>query len=878
MKKLFIIFIFCFNYYSVIASDTLTFFAQSTTLPGSSWKYFGNGTNIGTSWKTVGFNDMTWATGNSELGFGDGDENTVIGTASNAYTTYYFRKVINITNPAAYTNFLLQIKRDDGIAVYVNGTEVYLNNLVTNASFNDFASADITDDGETILESTLGTGSPFVIGNNTIAVEVHQRTAASSDITFDMQLIGVTPNTTPTLTRGPYLQMGGESGINIRWRTDIATTTKANWGIALGNLPNSVTDNILTTEHEITLTGLTADTKYFYSIGSTNNELQAGVNNYFQTLPLSSTNRKVNILALGDCGVPTTNQANVKNAFKSYVGNTTVDAMILLGDNAYSFGLDNEYTTGFFNPYKDDLLKYYKLYPAPGNHDYGNSQANSGVRNNAYYNSFTMPTNAQLGGVASNTEAYYSYDVGPVHLISLDSYGKENGNSTRMYDTTGAQVTWLKADLEANTKPWVVVYFHHPPYTKTSHNSDTESELILIRENFVRILERYGVDLVLSGHSHGYERSYLLKNLYKANAGDANTNESSFSFANNSATTSAQNALYDGTANSCPYTYNIGRYQHGTMYIVSGSAGQLGGTTSGYPHNAMFYSNEQNGGSFYISADSNRLDAKFVSYTTTPSLTPIVRDQFTIFKQVNKSTTKNVSINEGLTLSASWTGTYFWPHNGETSKTITVNTSTIGTQLLSVKDAELNNCLQDNFQVNVNITLPVKINNFGAEVKNSNGFIKWQVTNETKRIKYILEKSTNGNIYKIITSIGAKNDAVGNYSFTDYNLTKGENYYRLKIIDENGKEIYASVRLLTVHAKNLGFTINSETKNQLSFNISCENANGIMLLVSDSLGRTVYKKPVVNNQTVTLKLNTGLYLATILQKNKSLITKKIICN
>jgi acid phosphatase type 7 len=54
---------------------------------------------------------------------------------------------------------------------------------------------------------------------------------------------------------------------------------------------------------------------------------------------------------------------------------------------------------------------------------------------------------------------------------------------------------------------WTVVYFHHPPYTKTSHNSDAEIELIRMRENFIRILERNGVDLVLSGHSHGYEGS-----------------------------------------------------------------------------------------------------------------------------------------------------------------------------------------------------------------------------------------------------------------------------------------------------------------------------------------------------------------------------------
>ena len=49
--------------------------------------------------------------------------------------------------------------------------------------------------------------------------------------------------------------------------------------------------------------------------------------------------------------------------------------------------------------------------------------------------------------------------------------------------------------------------FHHPPYTKNSHDSDSEEELVLIRKNLTPILERFKVDLVLSGHSHLYERS-----------------------------------------------------------------------------------------------------------------------------------------------------------------------------------------------------------------------------------------------------------------------------------------------------------------------------------------------------------------------------------
>jgi acid phosphatase type 7 len=146
------------------------------------------------------------------------------------------------------------------------------------------------------------------------------------------------------------------------------------------------------------------------------------------------------------------------------------------------------------------------LFPTPGNHDYYSATQSS--RSHTYYNIFTMPTAGESGGIASGTEAWYSYDWGNIHFLSLDSYGTESPNNSRLYDTTGPQVNWIKNDLAANNKKWTVAYWHHPPYTMGSHNSDTESELVNIRQNFIRILERYGVDLILCGHSHDYERPY----------------------------------------------------------------------------------------------------------------------------------------------------------------------------------------------------------------------------------------------------------------------------------------------------------------------------------------------------------------------------------
>src|SRR5207248_11507031 len=101
---------------------------------GSTWKYLDNGSNQGTAWRATAFSDATWASGAAELGYGDGDEPTVVSFGPNAsakFITTYFRKSFSVTDPAQVTSPSLRIKRDDGAVVYVNGTEVFRTNMPT---------------------------------------------------------------------------------------------------------------------------------------------------------------------------------------------------------------------------------------------------------------------------------------------------------------------------------------------------------------------------------------------------------------------------------------------------------------------------------------------------------------------------------------------------------------------------------------------------------------------------------------------------------------------------------------------------------------------------------------------------------------------------
>ena len=347
------------------------------------------------------------------------------------------------------------------------------------------------------------------------------------------------------LIRGPYLQMATPTSMTVRWRTNVFDRSRVKFGLTSDNLNMQADDSTLVNEHIVTLEGLKPSTKYYYSVGNlADTTLEGDADNYFYTFPETGSEEMIRIAGFGDCGNNSINQRNVRDQVIKYLGNDYLNAWILMGDNAYSDGTDAEYQAKFFNVYNDNLLKKYPLYPVPGNHDYHDIASSIAEDQNriAYFQNFSVPTKGQAGGVASNTESYYSFDIGNVHFLALDSYGPDH-KGMYMYDEMGEQAEWVKKDLKANqNKKWIVAYFHHPPYTMGSHNSDTESSLVKIRQNFIKILEEYGVDIVLCGHSHVFERTKLIKGYHgMENDFDPKKHE-----------VSSSSALYDGSKHSAP--------------------------------------------------------------------------------------------------------------------------------------------------------------------------------------------------------------------------------------------------------------------------------------------------------------------------------------
>jgi hypothetical protein len=345
-----------------------------------------------------------------------------------------------------------------------------------------------------------------------------------------------------------FLQQLTATSVIVKWRGEGEGICFAEDASQLADFTAST---VTEADHkEVLLEGLSADTLYYYSLGDNRNGSDEQA---FRTAPLTGelpASGQIRILVVGDSGkggVSVEDGASYGSVlsyegFQQYNNYQALDLFLMLGDNAYEDGTDEEYQSAVFDMYAD-LLNKTPLWPTIGNHEMGvgdvvvdgkilftgssYNQATSinGFRANVddpgsrmpYIDIFTLPTNGEAGGVPSGTEQYYSLDYGNMHIVSLDSQ-----ISARDSDARAAMLDWLTSDLSANTLDWTVVIFHHPLYSKGSHGSDTtdlnmdllgyDQPMLDMRVEFTPVFEAYGVDLVYSGHSHSYERSAYIHN------------------------------------------------------------------------------------------------------------------------------------------------------------------------------------------------------------------------------------------------------------------------------------------------------------------------------------------------------------------------------
>lgn len=171
--------------------STVPLVNASTTAPAAVWKYKDNGSDQSTQWRARSFDDSTWASGPSELGYGDAPATVVSygANANNKYITTYFRHHFNVGNPANFNSLTMKLLVDDGCVVYLNGAEVVRRNMAAgDVNYTTLANVTVADTDETTFFTYTLPASGLVAGDNVLAVEVHQVAANSSDTSFDLGL------------------------------------------------------------------------------------------------------------------------------------------------------------------------------------------------------------------------------------------------------------------------------------------------------------------------------------------------------------------------------------------------------------------------------------------------------------------------------------------------------------------------------------------------------------------------------------------------------------------------------------------------------------------------------------------------------------------
>jgi predicted phosphodiesterase len=281
------------------------------------------------------------------------------------------------------------------------------------------------------------------------------------------------PTSTPTssydiaIIRGPYLQSVTTDSIIVVWETDQPSQGEVVFGETEG-YSVSANDPEVSTRHAVTLAGLRPYTRYHYRVESDGTPLSDDAT--FRTAA-SPDQTEFTFVALGD----TRTQHQVHRTVIDGIIATAPDFVLHTGD-LVGYGSRPDQWETFFE-IERELMAHTPLFPALGNHEENDP---------LYFYFFHLPGN----------ERWYAFDYGNVRFICLqiDGYAA--------FAPGSEQYAWLESRLAANTQPWLFVYFHIPPYTSTGDALEST-----VRQALAPLFERYGVDLVLNGHRHNYERN-----------------------------------------------------------------------------------------------------------------------------------------------------------------------------------------------------------------------------------------------------------------------------------------------------------------------------------------------------------------------------------
>lgn len=445
-------------------------------------------------WHKPEFDDSRWRTARSGLVLPEDQEITVLANRPGQDVPLFIRRTFRVADPADIRWLTLLVEHEKGFVAYLNGVEV------ARYAGLGIILRDEHGEGEHDVLAVERDLSRFrdllVAGENVLALEGTQ--TSQSDSTFSLAAALVA-----NFSRGPFVQNATTTSIQVIWRTPAPASTFIEYGPSAA-MGLTMTNGSLVTEHVVTLTGLEANTRYYYRVGSDDGQgAVISTTEGFRTLKNSGP---ISFLVFGDSGQGTTNQFRIADLLRR----TPADLVLHSGDIIYGGFRDPNIDTRFFNFYQPHM-KNVPYYLSIGNHDLNccagdgapdwnptNWPANVTNYQKAYY----LPTNSITG-----TEHFYSFDHGDAHFVALYIPWYANYVFTNGSD----QYMWLTNDLARSSKPWKFMFWHMPVANSGLHASrDDNANGIIDRAELLDLISPlardYGLNLVFCGHDHNFER------------------------------------------------------------------------------------------------------------------------------------------------------------------------------------------------------------------------------------------------------------------------------------------------------------------------------------------------------------------------------------
>ena len=379
--------------------------------------------------------------------FVDGEPSTLWQNAVNeAYPTGYFALSVDV--------------RGDSITVYLNGKKL----------------AGVVDS-----EYQTGKIGLFTYANNGAvfdSVQVTREKVVYQEPDRNI-LYPVTQN------RKPYLQHSTQNGVQIAWRSVEPSVGTVEYGTEKGRYEYTMSEQETRKKHHLTITGLTADTEYFYRVKNNNTVV---VEDKRLSTAKATTGNQFSFYVLGDSGTGSDQQHAVTDQLKSDYNKLGADFLIHVGD--VHQGRGDDYESIYFEEYQP-LIGKIPFFLSMGNHDYITDNGEPFIDN------FHPP----VDGNSHPEGRYYSHKWGNAFFLNIDS--------NQDFSPGSPQYQFIKEALESQQHQqaeWTFAYFHHPPYNEYWPPWEGSKQ---VRKDLVPLFESFGVDAVFNGHVHSYEYAII---------------------------------------------------------------------------------------------------------------------------------------------------------------------------------------------------------------------------------------------------------------------------------------------------------------------------------------------------------------------------------